>query len=245
MNKERKCEILKEVEENTSTQLSDSQKIFKSCSNLLEYHEMLLDFYSLASTFNKEDKNINIQKLVLNELEIIKKLKEVDEDEKLESKTDMFKREIHSWNGVKYLVGQRGCGHTYSAIKVSAEKQIPILVRYESQKEYVINKATKFGYVIPMPYSMETMNRDKKPDNFSIIVDDNIFISSSINELKEYGIDSKNIEFINITFDDASQAKSKFNDNIEFIKEVKELEKLTTCDLDKVFYSDGSTSDRL
>lgn len=53
-------------------------KIFKQCSNLLEYHEALLDVYSCAITANSDERNINKQKMVLNELAIIKELKSLE-----------------------------------------------------------------------------------------------------------------------------------------------------------------------
>jgi hypothetical protein len=197
--------------------------------NLLKEHmnilEKLTELASKETQFNERGQFMNIQKMIEMQIRTIDRLKEFGIVEE-EPKTDIPNRELHSYQGMKYLIGQRGCGHTYASIKVSAEKRIPILVHTSHQSNLLVKRAKELGYNIPMPISMELSDINTRT-NSKLIIDDHIFFSSAINnELKKRGINEQNIEFINLTFDDEFTINYMDESDKEFVDGFKKLEKL-------------------
>lgn len=66
------------------------------------------------------------------------------------------------------IFGSRGKGKTTKLIKISSEKQIPILVASQETKYRIMEKAHILGYPIPAPIVFKVENRNIE----EVLVDD-------------------------------------------------------------------------
>lgn len=84
------------------------------------------------------------------------------------------------------VIGERGSGKTTKLVKLSAEKQIPILCMSEASKKAIFEKAKNLGISnLPTPVVFEKDYRGF----YEVLVDDAEFILKCL--LKESGLEMK------------------------------------------------------
>lgn len=77
---------------------------------------------------------------------------------------------------MKIYTMPRGTGKTTKLVRMSAENNYPIIVRYRLSKEYILDKAKRMNLVIPEPISLDEFQngsmRGKRLDYDAYLVDD-------------------------------------------------------------------------
>jgi gamma-glutamyl-gamma-aminobutyrate hydrolase PuuD len=84
------------------------------------------------------------------------------------------------------ITRSRGTGKTTDLIKISAEKQIPILAPTRGQKELIKEMAKKLGFEIPDPFSFGESFRGS---TIKQVLVDNAEMVLQILISKEFGVD--------------------------------------------------------
>lgn len=84
---------------------------------------------------------------------------------------------------MKRIIKERGTGKTYELVKLSAEKQIPILCM---SKEGVLDRAKELNVKIPQPISIWDYEKGlhRGRDIESVLVDDSEYILQRLLEFK-------------------------------------------------------------
>ena len=161
--------------------------VYLSCSQL-EYHEALFMHYSMAIASTTRGEIINLQKAMLNELEIIELLKKEDSNNLCAYKLGVG----------KILIGQRGSGISSTLIDECLKYNRPLIVSSKHRAEqlskqypklrlcFLIRDFNKNGYGI-MNTSEDVINLDNEQVNIDLQVGYDISkdISEKVKEIKQ------------------------------------------------------------
>lgn len=89
---------------------------------------------------------------------------------------------------MKIYTMARYTGKTTKLIKMSAEKNYPIITRHQPSKKYILDKAKRMNLVIPEPISLDEFQngsmRGKRLDYVAYLVDDLNLIAGDV--FKDY-----------------------------------------------------------
>ncbi len=69
---------------------------------------------------------------------------------------------------MKYILGAPGTGKTKEILRLSEENHIPVLCESQQRKNRLLERATQYGYVIPVPIVFSELT----PNDKVVYIDD-------------------------------------------------------------------------